>query len=56
MSFEHANLNDDGIIDVADLAIIQAAMGSCQGDLDGNGFVDGGDVGILISAWGPCVP
>lgn len=56
MSFEHADLNYDGIVSAADLAIIHAAMGSCEGDLDGNGFVDGGDVGILIGAWGPCLP
>ena len=55
-SFEHADLNDDGPVGIADLKIIQTAMGSCEGDLDGNGFVDGADVGILIGACGPCLP
>ena len=54
--FAREDLNYDGLVDRADLEIIQTAMGSCTGDLDGDGTVDGADVGILIGAWGPCLP
>jgi len=52
--FAREDLNYDGVVDRADLELIQTAMGSCTGDLDGDGTVDGADVGILIGAWGAC--
>jgi hypothetical protein len=48
-----ADLNHDGIVDGADLAILLGAWGhSGPADLDGNGVVDGGDLGILLGMWG----
>ncbi|MFZ9690819.1 MAG: dockerin type I domain-containing protein [Phycisphaerales bacterium] len=53
-----ADLNGDGVVDGADLAILLAAWGpcppkgSCQADFDGNGVVDGADLTTLLAAWG----
>ncbi len=49
------DLNNDGLVDGADLGELLAAWGNPapQGfDLDGNGQVDGSDLGILLSKWG----
>jgi len=52
-SFEAADLNQDGIVDGADLGILLAAWGtSGPGDLDGSGTVDGADLGVLLAEWG----
>ena len=55
-----ADLNDDGLVDPADLALLLAAWGpcgkqpnGCPADLDGDGFVGGADLAILLNAWGP---
>lgn len=48
------DLNGDGIVNGADLAILLGAWGPCEGcpaDLDGNGVVDGADLAILIGHW-----
>jgi hypothetical protein len=52
-----ADLNDDGVVDVADLVGLLAAWGPCAGcpaDIDGNDTVDVADLVILLAAWGPC--
>ena len=54
-----ADLNDDGTVDGADLAILLDAWGSCgkgacPADLNASGTVDGADLAILLDAWGPC--
>ena len=57
-----ADLNDDGFVNGADLAILLAAWGPCSGpcdadlDTDGQvgGTVDGGDLAILLASWGSC--
>lgn len=50
-----ADLNDDGIVDATDLAILLAAWGGRgPADLDGNGVVDAADLAILLGAWGKC--
>jgi len=51
-----ADLNDDGVVDGADLGALLGAWGACvddccRADLDGNGVVDGGDLGALLGAW-----
>ncbi len=56
-----SDLNDDGLVDSADLAILQSqwgrcAPGTCSGDLDGDGRVDGVDLMVLLAAWGTCPP
>ncbi len=48
-----ADLNDDGIVDGADLASLLAAWGSTNNpaDLNGDGVVDGADLATLLSLW-----
>ncbi|MFO0872945.1 MAG: thrombospondin type 3 repeat-containing protein, partial [Phycisphaerales bacterium] len=47
------DLNDDLVVDGADLGLLLGAWGSAgPGDFDGNGVVDGGDLGLLLGAWG----
>lgn len=54
------DLNQDGLIDGADLALLIANWGPAQpggfGDLDGDGTVGGADLGILLSRWGATGP
>jgi len=51
------DLNDDGVVDGADLGILLNAWGDCPvlencvGDLNGDGVVDGADLGILLNNW-----
>ncbi|MFO0961305.1 MAG: GC-type dockerin domain-anchored protein [Phycisphaerales bacterium] len=52
-----ADLDEDGVVDGADLGILLAKWGNSDpypADLDGNGVVDGADLGLLLAAWGPC--
>jgi predicted extracellular nuclease len=47
-----ADLNNDGVVDGADLGILLGAWGSSgPGDFDGNGVVDGADLGTLLGSW-----
>ncbi|MDZ4752982.1 MAG: M14 family zinc carboxypeptidase [Phycisphaerae bacterium] len=47
------DLNEDGTIDAADLAVLLGAWGAAGGpaDLDGSGLVDAGDLAVLLGAW-----
>lgn len=51
------DLNGDGIVDGADLGILLASWGACDGcagciaDLDGDCMVDGADLGLLLANW-----
>jgi len=47
------DLNNDGIVDGADLGQLLAAWGTddSAADLDGDGTVDGADLGLLLAAW-----
>ncbi len=52
------DLNHDGRVDGADLALLLGAWGSstggpCSPDLNGDGQVDGADLAILLGHWGP---
>ncbi len=52
-----ADLNGDGKVDGADLGLMLADWGPCDGclaDLSPNSAVDGADLGLLLAAWGPC--
>jgi len=53
---EAADLNADGVVDGADLALVLGAWGacaaSCEADLNADGVVDGADLGLLLGAWG----
>lgn len=49
-----ADLNGDGAINGADLAMLLGAWGTCNGcsaDLDGSGTVDGADLATLLGGW-----
>lgn len=52
------DLNNDAMIDGADLGILLTAWGAVvpgvSQDLNGDGVVDGIDLGLLLGAWGPC--
>lgn len=49
-----ADLNNDGIIDGADLGLLLSAWGrcpACPADFNGDGMVDGEELGVLLAAW-----
>ncbi len=52
-----ADLNDDSVINAADLAILLSLWGACPltgacaGDLDGDGIVGASDVTVLLASW-----
>lgn len=52
-----ADLNDDGIVDGADIGLMLGAWGPCPGepclgDLTGDGQVNGADIGLLLGEFG----
>jgi formylglycine-generating enzyme required for sulfatase activity len=52
------DLNDDGVINGADLGQLLAAWGpcgSCAADFNADGVVDGVDLGLQLADWGECV-
>ena len=55
------DINEDGVVDGADLALLLGDWGGCPGggapcpgDLNGDGVVDGADLAVLLGAWGFC--
>jgi hypothetical protein len=53
-----ADLNQDGVINGADLGLLLGSWGACPGcaaDLNADGIVNGADLGLLLGSWGPCV-
>ena len=56
-----ADLNNDGIVDLADLGILLADFGCtppgpCLGDINGDGATDLADLGILLANFGSTCP
>ena len=53
-----SDLSGDGKTDGADLGLLLASFGSCDGyclaDIDGDGQVTGADLGLILAGWGPC--
>ena len=48
-----ADLNQDGVVDAADVAMLLNNWGGTGvGDVDASGTVDGGDLAALLNAWG----
>ncbi len=47
-----ADLNHDGVVDAADLAILLGAWGTPGADLNGDGTTDAADLAILLGSWG----
>ena len=54
IEIEPADLDGDGVVGGADLAILLAKWNTsdAEGDLDGSGRVDGADLTQLLAAWG----
>ena len=49
------DLNDDNVVDGADLGILLSQWGTRgSADFNGDGVVDGADLGALLAAWGDC--
>ncbi|MFO0828534.1 MAG: hypothetical protein U0572_10350 [Phycisphaerales bacterium] len=50
------DINGNGTVDAADLAILLGAWGLAgqAADLDGSGIVDAADLAMLLGAWGEC--
>ena len=48
------DLNDDGIVNAADLAMLLAEWGSSNGaaDINGDGVVNAADLAIMLANWG----
>ena len=49
-----ADFNGDGLVNGADVGLLLAAWGPCDGcpeDLDDNGVVNGADLGLLLAEW-----
>jgi hypothetical protein len=46
-----ADLNCDGIVDAADLALLLGGWGAASADLSGDGTTDSIDLAILLGAW-----
>ncbi|MBL9118891.1 MAG: hypothetical protein JNL80_03125 [Phycisphaerae bacterium] len=50
-----ADLNADGVVNGADLALLLGQWGSIGGaDFDASGAVDGADLALVLGAWGAC--
>ena len=58
IEFCDADFDMNGVVDVADLTILLANWGtcdgSCPGDANGDGMVDTADLVILLNEWGTC--
>lgn len=49
-----ADLDGDGIVAGADLALLLGAWGTSELDLDGDGIVAGSDLALILGSWGDC--
>jgi hypothetical protein len=50
-----ADLNDDGVVDATDLALLLGAWGrSGSSDLNADNIVNAADLAVLLGAWGSC--
>ena len=49
-----ADLNDDGMVNGADITILFAYWLGPDGDINGDGTTDGFDLTILLAEWGDC--
>ena len=46
------DLNNDGIVDATDLALLLGAWGTPAGDIDGDGTTNASDLALLLGNWG----
>ncbi len=47
-----SDLDENGMVDAEDLALLLGAWGTPDADIDGNGTTDAGDLALLLGAWG----
>ena len=45
------DLNNDGFVDGADLAMLLGAWNTAKYDLDGDGIVSGSDLAVILGNW-----
>jgi hypothetical protein len=50
--FTAGDLDFDGDVDAADLALLLGSWGTPAGDVDGNGTTDAADLAVLLANWG----
>lgn len=48
------DLNNDGLIDGADLGLLLIGWETDAADLNGDGNTNGADLGLMLAGWGPC--
>jgi len=53
-----ADINDNGVVDAEDLALLLAVWGTnnADADINGDGVVEGADLTLVLGSWGPCEP
>jgi len=51
-----ADINDNGVVDAEDLALVLAVWGTnnAAADLNHDGVVEGADLTLVLGSWGPC--
>ena len=49
-----ADLDGDGVIGGADIALLLGSWSTAEGDLDGDGTTGGSDLATVLGSWGPC--
>jgi hypothetical protein len=56
--FAPSDINEDGVTNGIDLAIVLSQWGPCTGicsaDINNDALVDGGDLASILGGWGPC--
>jgi len=53
-----ADINDNGVVDAEDLALVLAVWGTnnAAADINHDGMVEGADLTLVLGSWGPCEP
>lgn len=49
------DINNSGVVDAADIAILLGGWGGTTGDLNNDGTTDAADLAVLLGNWGPCL-
>lgn len=49
-----ADLNGNGVVEAADIALLLGAWATASGDINGDGVTNAPDLALLLGSWGPC--